>query len=103
MPFASINSTNPRTNPWKSHKKYWELAELENEFFFESAILNFKMADSKIFLLHLKKNKQAVHMIYHLFLKYVWFPQNLWKDIIRTNMHTTVPLKMVLQLKVKFL
>ena len=34
MPFASINSTNPRTNPWNFLEKYWELAELENEFFF---------------------------------------------------------------------
>ena len=30
MPFASINSTNPRTNPWNFHKKYWELAILKN-------------------------------------------------------------------------
>jgi hypothetical protein len=33
MPFASINSTNPRTNPWSFHKKYWELAILKNVFF----------------------------------------------------------------------
>ena len=33
MPFATINPSNPRTNPWNFHKKYWELAELENEFF----------------------------------------------------------------------
>ena len=26
MPFASINSINPRTNPWNFHEKYWELA-----------------------------------------------------------------------------
>ena len=34
MPFASINSTNPRTNPWNFHKKNGELAELENDLFF---------------------------------------------------------------------
>ena len=33
MPFASINPTDQRTNPWNFHKKYWELAELENELF----------------------------------------------------------------------
>ena len=33
MPFASINSTNPRTNPWNFHKKYWELAILKNSVF----------------------------------------------------------------------
>ena len=29
-------------------------------------------------------------MRYHLFLHYGWFLQNLGKDFIRTNMHTTV-------------
>ena len=29
-------------------------------------------------------------MRYHLFLKYGWFPQNLGKEAVRTNMHTTV-------------
>ena len=33
---------------------------------------------------------QPVHMRYHLFLQYGWFLQNLGKDFIRTNMHTTV-------------
>jgi hypothetical protein len=67
-------------------KKYWELAELENEVFtrfFESAILNF-------FLLHLNEKTKGFHMRYHLFLQYGWFLQNLGKDFIPTNMHTTV-------------
>ena len=38
----------------------------------------------------LNENKQPVHMRYHLFLQYGWFLQNLGKDFIRTNMHTTV-------------
>merc|ERR1711971_1205233 len=42
------------------------------------------------FLLHLNENKQPVHMRYHLFLQYGFFLQNLGKDFIRTNMHTTV-------------
>ena len=33
MPFASINSTNPRTNPWNFHKNYWEFRGLEYGFF----------------------------------------------------------------------
>ena len=41
MPFASINSTKPRTNPWNFHKKYWELAELENEVFLSRPLWNF--------------------------------------------------------------
>ena len=44
------------------------------------------------FWLYLNENKQAVHMRYHLFLHYGWFLQNLEKDFIRTNMHTTVHL-----------
>ena len=32
----------------------------------------------------------AVHMRYHLFLQYGWFLQNPGKDLIPTNMHTTV-------------
>ena len=67
MPFASINSTNPRTNQCNFHEK----------------ILDF-------FLLHLNENKQPVHMRCHLFLHYGWFLQNLGKEAVRTNMHTTV-------------
>ena len=40
-----------------------------------------------------QKNKQPVHMRYHLFLQYGWFLQNLGKDFIPTNMHTTVGAK----------
>ena len=48
------------------------------------------MAYSKKNLLLLNKNKQLLHMRYHLFLKYSWFPQNLGKEAVQTNMHTTV-------------
>ena len=33
MPFASINSTKPRTNWYNFHKKYWELAILKSVVF----------------------------------------------------------------------
>ena len=36
------------------------------------------------------ENQRGFHMKYHLFLYYEWFLQNLEKDFIRTNMHTTV-------------
>ena len=39
---------------------------------------------------HLKEDKQPVHMRYHFFLRYGWFLQNLEKEAVRTNMHTTV-------------
>ena len=60
-------------------KKYWELAELKNfwvghfEFFL------------KFFFAY--ENKHGFHMRYRLFLYHV---QNLRKDFIPTNMHTTV-------------
>ena len=58
--------------------------------FFESAILNYFFSKKQNILLHLNENKQPVHMRYYLFLQYGWFLQNLGKDFIRTNMHTTV-------------
>ena len=59
------------------------MIELENEVFLNRPFGIF-------FWLHLNENKQPVHMRYHLFLHYGWFHQNLGKDFIRTNMHTTV-------------
>ena len=48
MPFASFNPTNPRTNPWNFHKKYWELAILKNELFLSWRIWIF-IFEKKIF------------------------------------------------------
>ena len=56
MPLAPINPT----NPWNFHKKYWALAELENELFFELAIW--------FFGLHLNKKK-----VYEIsFISAIW-------------------------------
>ena len=41
MPFASINSANPRTNPWEFHEKILRIGGAEKWAFFEAAILNF--------------------------------------------------------------
>ena len=41
LPFASINPTNPRTDPWNFHKKILRIGGVEKLSFFESAILNF--------------------------------------------------------------
>ena len=41
MPFASINPTNPRTNPWNFGGNCSAFGEVEKLSFFESAILNF--------------------------------------------------------------
>ena len=44
----------------------------------------------KRILFHPNGNQLTFHMRYRLFLKYGWFFQNLEKDFIQTNMHTTV-------------
>ena len=41
MPFASINPTNPRTNPWNFGGNCSAFGDVEKLSFFESAILNF--------------------------------------------------------------
>ena len=41
MPFASINSTNPRTDPWEFHEKILRIGGAGKWGFFEAAILNF--------------------------------------------------------------
>ena len=55
-----------------------------------NSIKNFRLKIYRLF--HLNINKQPFHMRYHLFLQYGWFLQNLGKDFIWTNMHTTVAL-----------
>jgi hypothetical protein len=52
--------------------------------------LEFFFFKKKQNLLHLIKKTKGFHMRYHFFLYYGWFLQNLRKDFIRTNMHTTV-------------
>ena len=44
MLFASINTINPRTNPWKFREKILRIGSFENLSFFESAILIFFFA-----------------------------------------------------------
>ena len=94
----SLTATKVETNQCPSHqlilltqgpihenfmKKYWELAELENEVFFEAAILNLFFATSQW-------KKQPIYMGYHFVLHYGWFFQNLGKEALQTSMHTTV-------------
>ena len=73
MPFASINPTNLRTNPWNFHKKHWELAELENEGFLSRPFW--------IFFASFQWKRQPVHIRYHFFLHYGWFLQILGKRL----------------------
>ena len=43
-----------------------------------------------LFLFFINEKTKGFHMRYHSFLHYGWFLQNLGKDFIPTNMHTTV-------------
>ena len=55
MPFTSINSTNPRTNPWNFHEKILRIGGAGKWGFFEGAILNFFFDFFDFFSLHLMK------------------------------------------------
>ena len=71
-------------------KKYWELAELENEVFLSRPFWIFWVGHFEFFFASSQWKKQPVHMRYHLFLHYRWCLQNLGKEAVQTNMHTTV-------------
>ena len=55
MPFASINPTDPRTNPQNFHKKNWRIGDFAKLSFLESAILDF-FFKIFFFLLHHYEN-----------------------------------------------
>ena len=57
MSFASINPTNPRTDPWYFHKNILRIGDFEKCTFFESAILIFFFKKKNFFLLHSHENQ----------------------------------------------
>ena len=76
MPFASINPTNPRTNPWNFHKKILRIGDFEKWPFFESAILNFFFEKKKFFFCFIPmkiSHKLCVRMAVTQFLLLWWF------------------------------
>ena len=58
--------------------------------FFWYLVFGYWVFQKKYFFLFPNENYIGFHMRYHLFLHYGWFLQNIEKDFIRTNMHTTV-------------
>ena len=85
MPFASINPTNPRTNPWKFHEKILRIGGAGKWVFFEAAILNF-LSRPFWFFFFKKKNFfcfiliQIIHNLWGTkdFSKFwwlLWFPE----------------------------
>ena len=49
MPFASINLTNPRTNPWNFYENFLRIGDFEKRPFWKSTILDF-FFQKKIFI-----------------------------------------------------
>ena len=79
MPFASINSTNPRTNPWKFHEKILRIGGAGKWGFFEAAILNFLSRPFWIFFCFISV-KNPAHLYEVSFFSALWmvFPES-WK------------------------
>ena len=91
MPMASICTDFHALNCKNcSQMVYWILVELENDIFLVFGFWLLVFSKKKFFLLFPNENYIGFHMRYHLFLQYGWFLQNLGKEAVRTNMHTTV-------------
>ena len=79
MPFSSINSTSPRTNPWKFHEKILRIGGAGKWGFFEAAILNFLSWPFWIFFCFISV-KNPAHLYEVSFFSALWmvFPES-WK------------------------
>ena len=65
--------------------------------FFLGRHFEFFYSKKKKKLLQFNVKTKCFHMRYHLFLHYGWFLQNLGKEAVRTNMHTTVSISLVVR------
>ena len=59
-------------------------------FFFSLDEANFFFSKNNFCLFFSNDKNLGFHMRYHFFLHYGWFLQNLGKEAVQTNMHTTV-------------
>ena len=73
MPFASINPTNPRTNPWNFGGNCSTFGEVEKLSFFESAILNYFFQKKNFFCFIPMKTCQSL-LVSKDFSKFWWLP-----------------------------
>ena len=79
MPFASINSTNPRTNPWNFHEKMLRIGRAGKWGFFEAAILNFLSRPFWIFICFISvKNPALLYEVSFFSALLMVFPE-CWK------------------------
>ena len=93
MPFVSINSTNPKTNPWKVHKKILRIGVAGKWGFLCRPFWIFWVSHFDFFFASYLWKIQPFYMRYHFFLHCGWFFQNLGKEAVQTFMHTTVHMK----------
>ena len=79
MPFASINPTNPRTNPWNFHEKILRIGGAGKWVFFEAAILNFLSRPFWIFFCFISvKNPALLYEVSFFSALWIVFPES-WK------------------------
>ena len=79
MPFASINSTNPRTSPWEFHEKILRIGGAGKWGFFEAAILNFLSRPFWIFFCFISvKNPALLYEVSFFSALWMVFPES-WK------------------------
>ena len=90
MPFASINSTNPRSNPWEFHEKILRIGGAGKWVFFEAAILNFLSRPFWIFFCFISVNNPA--LLYEVtFFSAIWmvFSESWKRSCSNFNAHCT--------------
>ena len=77
MPFASINSTIPRTNPWEFHEKILRIGGAGKWGFFEAAILNFLSWPFWIFFCFISvKNPALLYEVSFFSALWMVFPES---------------------------
>ena len=85
MPFASINYTNPRTNPWNFRKKISRIGDFEKRPFWKIGHFEFFFLQKKIFfcfiLMKISPNLYG-RMDGSKFWRFPWFPGNFLLCVI---------------------
>ena len=74
MPFASTNSTNPRTNPCNFCKKILRIGGIEKLSFFESAILIFFFQKKKFFFASFLSKLVTIYGVTRIFQNFDDYP-----------------------------
>ena len=89
MPFESINSSNPKTNPWNFHKHFLRFGDFEKQPFWKSAIFIYFFSKKNCFVWSPWKNSHKLCDTTDG--TRFWFPENfllLMRNISLYNVHT---------------